>query len=232
METRLHQWIEKRSLDAYFLRNNDAADIISSFHALSLAWRWIGFMTKRTRTGSKVILINNISDFVDQLSFLGGLRYNAPRKQPARTLKDWLLYVFLTLNVYVFFRFSSKHLFGTSLSSHQAPVVQNCPVPLPTIFVTSPPSARHPALRLARKSFEKSLARVYHERKLDSVAVAIVTSEGSVFEGFHGPLRANETSFMHHRNVDRNSIYRIASISKMFASLETFILRNRGALQL
>lgn len=108
----------------------------------------------------------------------------------------------------------------------------NCPVPLPTFFATEPPSSKNPELRVARKSFDKALTRYYEEKKLDSIAVAIVTSEGSVYEGFHGLLRANETSSSSARKVNRNSIYRIASISKMFASLEALILRDRGAFQL
>jgi len=101
---------------------------------------------------------------------------------------------------------------------------------LPTLFAQHPPPANHPALKLAKKSFEKTFTRFYRERKLDSASVAIVTSSGSIYEGFHGPLRANETS--HKMKVDRHSIYRIASISKMFASLETLILRDQGALNL
>ncbi|KAF8587756.1 beta-lactamase/transpeptidase-like protein [Ramaria rubella] len=64
---------------------------------------------------------------------------------------------------------------------------------------------------------------------LDSVAVALVSSNDTILEVFHGPLRANETDGP---QIDRNSIYRIASISKLFTALETFILREKGALNL
>ncbi|KAH9947539.1 beta-lactamase/transpeptidase-like protein [Amylocystis lapponica] len=62
--------------------------------------------------------------------------------------------------------------------------------------------------------------------------MAVVTSAGSLHEGFWGVRRANETDEKIRGMVDRHSIYRLASISKLFTSLETFILRDRGVLDL
>lgn len=61
--------------------------------------------------------------------------------------------------------------------------------------------------------------------------LAIVTGEGVVYETAIGPLKANETVPEKRGAVDRHSIFRIASGSKLFATLETLVLREKGALQ-
>ncbi|KAJ7246323.1 beta-lactamase/transpeptidase-like protein [Mycena haematopus] len=65
---------------------------------------------------------------------------------------------------------------------------------------------------------------------IDSLSIAVVTPNGPIFEHGYGVLRANETDPEKRGSVTRDSIYRIASITKMFAVLETLILRERGAL--
>ncbi|EGN94876.1 hypothetical protein SERLA73DRAFT_96244 [Serpula lacrymans var. lacrymans S7.3] len=64
------------------------------------------------------------------------------------------------------------------------------------------------------------------------MSVAVVTSDGPIYDGFWGLLRANETEDENQRAVDRHTIYRLASISKLTTVLETYILRDRGALNL
>jgi CubicO group peptidase (beta-lactamase class C family) len=66
---------------------------------------------------------------------------------------------------------------------------------------------------------------------LDSLAFAVITPAGPIFERGYGVLRANDTSAKQYP-VDKPSIYRIASISKMFSVFETLLLRERGALEL
>lgn len=110
-----------------------------------------------------------------------------------------------------------------------------CPAPLPNLFSVDPPStSRHPQIRDAIESFKLELHKYYEKKRktgdIDSVAIAVVTPQGSLVEAFHGPLKANDTSS--NRQVDRNSMYRIASVSKLFTALETFILREKGALNL
>nr|AAZ14923.1 beta-lactamase class C binding protein-like protein [Coprinellus disseminatus] len=65
---------------------------------------------------------------------------------------------------------------------------------------------------------------------IDSLAVAVVTPAGTIFEHGYGVLKANDTSGKQYP-VDKHSIYRIASISKMFAVFETLLLREEGALE-
>jgi len=66
---------------------------------------------------------------------------------------------------------------------------------------------------------------------IDGLVVAIVTREGMIYETAIGPLKANETLPAKRGSVDKHSIFRIASGSKLFATLETLILREKGALQ-
>ena len=84
----------------------------------------------------------------------------------------------------------------------------------------------------AARNVEDALTARFNEGGLDSVAVAVVTSAGPVYEGFWGARRANETNEHEKGTVDRNTVYRLASISKLFTTLETFILRDRGVLSL
>ncbi|KDQ21842.1 hypothetical protein BOTBODRAFT_169033 [Botryobasidium botryosum FD-172 SS1] len=107
-----------------------------------------------------------------------------------------------------------------------------CRAPLPQFLVDHPPSADHPALRLAARNLDKELDAWFTEREIDSIAIAVVASNGSVYEGFRGALRANETEQSKRGAVDRHSIYRLASNSKLFTCLETFILRDRGVVNL
>ncbi|KZV92302.1 beta-lactamase/transpeptidase-like protein, partial [Exidia glandulosa HHB12029] len=59
---------------------------------------------------------------------------------------------------------------------------------------------------------------------------AVVTADGALYEATYGSLRANESDPALRGTVDRNSVYRLASISKLFAAYETYVLRDRGKL--
>ncbi|KAJ7039382.1 beta-lactamase/transpeptidase-like protein [Mycena alexandri] len=77
-----------------------------------------------------------------------------------------------------------------------------------------------------------SLVRsAYSKGGIDGLVVAIVTKEGAVYDRAMGPLKANATTPEKRGKVDQHSVFRIASGSKLFATLETLILRERGALQ-
>ena len=119
------------------------------------------------------------------------------------------------------------HPSSTSSSPH--PVYSECHAPLPPFLATKPPSGAEPSLRKAFHQLDSILQRDFQNGGIDSLSVAVVASNGSLYEGFWGKRRANESD---DTTVDRNSIYRLASISKLFTALETLILRDRGVLQL
>ncbi|KAF8973666.1 beta-lactamase/transpeptidase-like protein [Flammula alnicola] len=93
-----------------------------------------------------------------------------------------------------------------------------------------PTSSSNDHIVKASKDLDKYLSSRASKSDIDSIAVAVVTPAGSIFEAGYGVLKANETDAEHAQPVDRDSIYRIASISKMFTVLETLILRERGVL--
>jgi CubicO group peptidase (beta-lactamase class C family) len=104
-----------------------------------------------------------------------------------------------------------------------------CPAPKPNIFGYHPPRPSHVDITKATKSLDDWLAKTVAQNPIDSLSIAVVTAAGPLFEKGYGVLRANE-SVEEQIPVDRDSIYRIASVSKMFTVLETLILRERGFL--
>lgn len=66
---------------------------------------------------------------------------------------------------------------------------------------------------------------------MDSLAIAVVTPGGAIFEKGYGVLKANDTAGKQYP-VNKDSIYRIASVSKMFAIFEALLLREKGFLSL
>jgi hypothetical protein len=75
---------------------------------------------------------------------------------------------------------------------------------------------------------EPFLSSRAEETDIDSLSFAVTGPYDSLFEFTYGSLRANETDHSKRGTVTRDSIYRIASISKMFAVLHTLVLRERG----
>ncbi|KAG8896802.1 hypothetical protein FRB99_008644 [Tulasnella sp. 403] len=105
-----------------------------------------------------------------------------------------------------------------------------CWPPLPPVTRFVPPSHSDPEFVLASAALDASLSIRTALDDIDSLAISIVTPTGVVFERTYGALKANETSPEKRGRPDGNTLYRIASISKMFAVLELLILRDRGVL--
>ncbi|KAJ6544346.1 beta-lactamase/transpeptidase-like protein [Mycena capillaripes] len=82
----------------------------------------------------------------------------------------------------------------------------------------------------ALNAIDSFVHKSFYNGGIDGLVLAIVTREGVVYETAIGPLRANETEPEKRGAVDHHSIFRIASGSKLFATLETFILNEKGAL--
>lgn len=110
-----------------------------------------------------------------------------------------------------------------------------CPAPPPNLLSHNPvqPGNVTPPIQAVLDSLHRHLLLETFNRKddIDSLAIAVVTPAGPIFERGYGILKANDTSGKQYP-VDRHSIYRIASISKLFAVFETLLLRERGALDL
>ncbi|KAF7347662.1 Beta-lactamase domain-containing protein [Mycena venus] len=105
-----------------------------------------------------------------------------------------------------------------------------CRAPLPTLLASRPPGPDAPGLKEAADSLHEFLSIRTTASDIDSLSISIVTPAGPIFERGYGILRANESDPEKQGSVTRDSIYRIASITKMFTVLETLILRERGVL--
>lgn len=86
----------------------------------------------------------------------------------------------------------------------------------------------HPDLELRGRALDKIVRKRVAKDDIDSVVIGIVGPDGLLWSQGYGVARANKTDATDPPN--RHSIYRIASVSKLYATLETFILRERGAL--
>ncbi|RPD61394.1 beta-lactamase/transpeptidase-like protein [Lentinus tigrinus ALCF2SS1-6] len=96
---------------------------------------------------------------------------------------------------------------------------------LPKVFVDRPPSPAHPAILEATKVLDKYVSGHFAKSGIDTLSIAVVTSEGTLYERNSGVLKANETSSV---PVTSHSMYRLASISKLFTVLEGMILEQKG----
>ncbi|KAL1743705.1 beta-lactamase/transpeptidase-like protein [Schizophyllum fasciatum] len=116
------------------------------------------------------------------------------------------------------------------ISHHRSIPASSCKAPLPNLLAYDPPTGTESALQEASLLLDAYFTQRTAYPDIDSLAVAAVTPSGTVFEHAYGRLRANESQPDKHGTVASDSIYRIASITKMFTVLETLILRERGAL--
>ncbi|KAL1941017.1 hypothetical protein VTO73DRAFT_7653 [Trametes versicolor] len=98
---------------------------------------------------------------------------------------------------------------------------------LPNVFAEAPPSSAHPAIRRAVHAVDEFFTARFAEGDIDSLSVAVVTSQGALYERNFGYMRANES---HSPETTSHSMYRMASVSKLFVALEGFILEEKGAL--
>jgi CubicO group peptidase (beta-lactamase class C family) len=106
-----------------------------------------------------------------------------------------------------------------------------CAFPLPNHLLKEQPLCpTEGPLKKSSKKLDAFLSKRVSHPDIDSLSIAVVTPYGMIFERGYGVLKANET--VSQKPVSRNSIYRIASITKMFTVLETLILREGGVLNL
>lgn len=102
---------------------------------------------------------------------------------------------------------------------------------LPRLFDGAPPQPSDPRIRAAAGSWKAGLDKYFAKSRLDALSVALVSPAGTILEAHWGTRRANETDPAKAGAVDRHSIYRIASISKLFIVFEGQQLVQRGAIQ-
>lgn len=105
-----------------------------------------------------------------------------------------------------------------------------CHPPLPAVLrsLTTPPTG--PQFLTAARTLDAALTLRAALPDMDSISLAVVTPSGPIFSKTYGALRANETDPRKRGKPDEDSLYRIASISKIFNVYEMMILREKGLL--
>jgi CubicO group peptidase (beta-lactamase class C family) len=104
-----------------------------------------------------------------------------------------------------------------------------CRPPQPPLLAHYPPLPHSRSLAQASSELDRYLSSRAAKDDIDSISIAVITPNGPIFERSYGVLKANESGITS-EPVDKDSIYRIASITKMFTVLETLVLRERGVL--
>ncbi|KAJ7840762.1 beta-lactamase/transpeptidase-like protein [Mycena leptocephala] len=99
---------------------------------------------------------------------------------------------------------------------------------LPPLLVHSPPHIDNPLIRAASLRTGQFLESRFSKKDIDSLSVAVVSSDGVLFEASYGVMRGNESGTSLTTNSD--SMYRIASVSKLFTVLEGHILAEKGVI--
>ncbi|KAJ6572103.1 beta-lactamase/transpeptidase-like protein [Mycena capillaripes] len=99
---------------------------------------------------------------------------------------------------------------------------------MPPLFVHSPPHTDHPLLKAASLRTGQFLESRFSKKDMDSLSVAVVSSDDVLFEANYGVMRGNESRTSPATTSD--SMYRIASVSKLFAVLQGHILAEKGVI--
>ncbi|KDR85444.1 hypothetical protein GALMADRAFT_234319 [Galerina marginata CBS 339.88] len=187
-------------------------------------------------------LVEKIQDLTDDNQQTGLVERRRQRRSPVVRALRWvacLAVLWATASA-----FKSPSIFSslvnnapTSLGNLNWPwSKERCRPPSANLFALHPPRPSNDLIIKASENLDKYLTDRVSKPDIDSISIAVVTSTGPIFEAGYGVLRANESDPGEEVRgedplpVDRDSIYRIASISKMFTVLETLILRERGAL--
>lgn len=100
---------------------------------------------------------------------------------------------------------------------------------LPPLFAETPPAPNNPLIVEANQKLDDFLLSRFSKGDIDSLSVTVVSSDGPLYEKNFGVLRTNETES---RKTDSHSMYRIASVTKLFTMIEALILEQKGVLSL
>lgn len=115
-----------------------------------------------------------------------------------------------------------------SLNRADKEIVYQCHPPLPNLFTDNPPNLDNEAIARAGARLDDYLTERASHDDIDSLVVAIGTSAGPLWFKGYGAVRANESRSGPPPDLD--TIYRLASVTKMFVTLDTLILRDKGHL--
>jgi CubicO group peptidase (beta-lactamase class C family) len=164
-----------------------------------------------------------------------GFQVEPKRRQP-NNLSSWKTIAFTAVLSAGVVLISGRHLASSLPASvpnamNYIKTSRRCRPPLPNLFADEPVRVDQPDMQAALQGVDSLLRKAFVGNQIDGLAVGIVTAKGAIYETGLGVLKANETDPQKRGVIDRNSIFRIASGSKLFVALEAWILEEKGALR-
>ena len=159
------------------------------------------------------------------------LTHNNIRRNSNRATQLFSLLVLSCLSYLIARQFYTINITLDIQRRTELPTSYKCKPPLPKLLQKYPPTLnKYPSLRWAALKLDAQLAATAALPGTDSLVMAVVTPAGVLWSKGYGRRHANETGNIAPPDLDTS--YRIGSISKVFATLESLILRERGALNL
>lgn len=113
-----------------------------------------------------------------------------------------------------------------------------CIPPLPVVLTSHPPTASSDGIANASSVLDSLVTAAFNANhtgtpNIDSLVIAVITANGTVFEKGYGIRIANETDpALQGGTPDRNTLYRIDSSSKLLTAIETMYLKQQGLVTL
>ncbi|KAG8967547.1 hypothetical protein FRC03_009800 [Tulasnella sp. 419] len=105
---------------------------------------------------------------------------------------------------------------------------------LPDLFAIDPPAVHDDAFTEPCRIIDEYLAEYALQPHIDSIVAAVFTSNGVVYHGGFGRLKANARPVPGKRGppkeVDIDTIYRLGSMSMLFTVMESMLLKKKGLL--
>lgn len=103
-----------------------------------------------------------------------------------------------------------------------------CKPPLPSLLLQQyPPSADDEALQPLFAKVQEAAAASAAIQGVDSITIGLVGPQGLIWSKGFGKANANGTDST---PPNENTVYRLGSVSKLFAAMEGFLLRDKGYL--
>jgi hypothetical protein len=116
----------------------------------------------------------------------------------------------------------------STLKTKRALAESTCKPPLPSFLLQkNPPTADHGTLQPLLGHLENTASSAASSQGVDSVIVGVIGPQGLIWSKGFGTAKANGTDTA---PPDKHTIYRIASVSKVFASMEGHVLSEKGAI--
>ena len=185
-----------------------------------------------SQIADKLALCPSSSQFFEMGAPLAHMNGNIPTtRRASRVTQVLLVFLCLCLSSFIGRQFYTINFRLDVQRRTELPRFYKCKPPLPNLLQKRPPALNeYPSLRWAAIKLDAQLAARAALPGTDSLVITVVTPAGVLWSKGYGRRHANDTG--NTASPDLDTSYRIASISKMFATLETLILRERGALNL